>query len=186
LGEKVFDSEERVKEACRQVHPAGHKKSPFLQSKASGHHRTKFVVLWLHNERPVVLTLSGTCEWVAPCAIIRMSRFGRLLQFFKDRVPFSARLPTALAQPQRLRKYADIQLPTVATATQHEPPPPQIDVVVLEGLTKQCVLLQLEYRDYLFKKTNIYSDQPEYVEKCYDLMGLVNADKPVKRDVSAT
>lgn len=115
-----------------------------------------------------------------------MSRFGRLLQFFKDRVPFSARLPTALAQPQRSRKYADIQLPIVATATQHEPPPSETDVVVLDGLTKQCVQLQLEYRDYLFRKTNIYSDQPEYVERCYDLLDLVNADKPVKRDVSDT
>lgn len=113
-----------------------------------------------------------------------MSRFGRLLQFFKDRVPFSARMPTALAQPLRSRKYTDIQLPTVATATQHEPTPPDTDVVVLEGLTKQCVLLQLEYRDYMFKKTNIYSDKQDYVEKCYDLMDLVNADKPVKRDVS--
>ena len=115
-----------------------------------------------------------------------MSRFGRLLQFFKDRVPFSARMPTALAQPQRSRKYTDIQLPTVATVTQHEPPPPDTDVVVLKGITKQCVLLQLEYRDYLFKKTNIFADKPEYVERCYDLMELVSADKPVKQDVSYT
>ena len=113
-----------------------------------------------------------------------MSSFGRLLKFFKDKAPFTARMPTLLAEPIRVRRYTDVELPAMTTYTQMEPPPKNDNTVVVGGLMKQCVLLQLEYRDYLFKKTNIFVDKPEYIERCYDLMNLVNSDKPVQKDVS--
>lgn len=126
-----------------------------------------------------------------------MSRIPKLLQnISKLAMPTALRAPTLTPIPEKTRKYTDVvqsipkpgefieQNYSPLTSADLQDVADEEEFVLLEKVTKECVLLVCAYNQYLDHFTGEFRDKLEFMDRVQELNELLTLDKPVKKKVT--